>query len=249
MITTRVYEVKAKSILTPSQTLLKHYSLNPYVGCSFGCRYCYASYMTRYREYKEHWGSFVEVKINAPALLERELGRKRPGSIQMSTVCDPYQPIEKRYELTRSCLEIMAKLPYRSQYFPLYIVTKSPLVLRDLDLIKRIPNVVVGFSIGTDNERIRRLFEPYSPPLQARLNALKILKKEGIRTFALVAPALPMVPERLSEMLRGLVDRVYVDCMNYVWKSKKVYLQNHLEKFLTSEFCQYVKEVFMSEFS
>jgi len=240
---TKLYEVKAKSILTPSRIPGITYSLNPYVGCTFACRYCYANFMARFKSYKESWGDFVEVKLNAPQLLEKELGKKRPGTIEMSLVCDPYQPVEERYGLTRGCLEVLLKLSTLSQYFPLSILTKSPLVLRDIDILKRIPDVEVGFSIGTHSEKIRRLFEPKAPPLQVRLQALKKLKEAGIRTYVFVAPVLPMDPERLAFMLKDVVDRVDVDCLNYPWKVKDIYLRNRLERFMTEEFCQHVKQV------
>ncbi|MCD6254043.1 MAG: radical SAM protein [Thermotogae bacterium] len=239
----KLYEVRAKSILTPSRIPGITYSLNPYVGCAFACRYCYASFMIRFKNYKETWGNFVEIKLNAPQLLEKELGKKRPGTIEMSLVCDPYQPIEERYGLTRACLEVLLRFSTVSRYFPLSILTKSPLVLRDIDLLKRLPNVEIGFSIGTHDEAIRRLFEPKAPSLQARLQALKKLKEAGIRTYALVAPVLPMDPERLASMLKDVADRVYVDCLNYPWKVKNIYMRNHLESFLTEEFCWHVKQV------
>jgi len=219
------------------------YSLNPYVGCSFACRYCYASFMTRFNKYKEPWGDFVKVKVNVPKQLEKELTKKRPGKINMSTVCDPYQPIEAHYNLTRACLEVFAKFRMISEYFPVSILTKSPLILRDVKIIKQIPSVEVGFTISTDDEKILRLFEPHSPTLKSRLRALKHLKEAGIRTYVLVAPALPMNPRRLAEMIKGLADNVYVDCLNYSWKVKHIYHRAKLDKYLGESFCWHVKQV------
>jgi len=239
----KIYEVTAKSVLTPSRVPGMVYSLNPYVGCSFSCRYCYASFMTRFNRYKEPWGNFVKVKVNAPNRLEKELTKKHPGKINMSTVCDPYQPIEAHYNLTRACLEVFAKFRMISEHFPVSILTKSPLILRDVKIIKQIPHIEVGFTISTDDERILRLFEPYSPPLKARLRALQDLKEAGIKTYVLVAPALPMHPHKLAEMIKGLADNVYVDCLNYSWKVKHIYHRAKLDEYLDESFCLHVKRV------
>lgn len=239
----KIYEVTAKSVLTPSRVPGMVYSLNPYVGCSFSCRYCYASFMTRFNRYKEPWGNFVKVKVNAPNRFEKELTKKHPGKINMSTVCDPYQPIEAHYNLTRACLEVFAKFRMISEHFPVSILTKSPLILRDVKIIKQIPHIEVGFTISTDDERILRLFEPYSPPLKARLRALQDLKEAGIKTYVLVAPALPMHPHKLAEMIKGLADNVYVDCLNYSWKVKHIYHRAKLDEYLDESFCLHVKRV------
>ena len=128
-----IREIKAKSILTKSGIPGVDYCVNPYVGCSHGCRYCYATFMKRYTGHTEAWGSFVDVKIHAPEILQRQLKRASMGRVMISSVTDAYQPIESKYKLTRQCLEILLQ-----SQFPVDILTKSPLVLRDIDLIKKL---------------------------------------------------------------------------------------------------------------
>ena len=95
----QIKEIHAKSILSPSKVY--DYVINPYVGCQHACSYCYARFMKRFTGHKEPWGEFVDVKINAPDLLSKEIKRKKVGSVWVSGVCDPYQPLEKKYALTR----------------------------------------------------------------------------------------------------------------------------------------------------
>jgi len=126
-----IREIKVKSILTRSGIPGYYYCINPYVGCAHGCKYCYATFMKRYTGHTETWGNFVDVKTNAPEVLQRQLKRAIRGKVIISSVTDAYQPIEAKYKLTRQCLEVLLQ-----HQFPTDILTKSPLVLRDMDLIK-----------------------------------------------------------------------------------------------------------------
>jgi len=202
-----VKEIQVKTILSESKVF--DYALNPYTGCEHACSYCYARYMKRFTGHREPWGEFVDAKINAPGLLPRELDRKRRGTVWISGVCDPYQPLEAHYELTRRCLEVL--IDHR---WPVTIQTRSPLVVRDLDILEGAQDIEVGFSIATGDDEIRKLFEPRAPAVGRRLEALEQLHAAGIRTFAMIAPMLPGA-EKLSEMLPGKVDHVLVDRMNY----------------------------------
>lgn len=202
-----IKEIEAKSILSKSQ--IYDYALNAYVGCQHGCVYCYAKFMKRFTGHREPWGAFVDVKINAAELLAREVKKKKKGRVWISGVCDAYQPLEKKYLLTRRCLEILVE-----QGWPITIQTKSPLVLRDLAILKRSTDAEVGFTITTADEKVRSLFEPGAPPIAKRVEALGILHKEGIRTFVMIAPLLPHA-EGLVDMLKGRVDHVLIDRYNY----------------------------------
>jgi DNA repair photolyase len=211
-----IKEIKAKSILSKSQVY--EYALNAYVGCAHNCVYCYAKFMRRFTGHSEPWGAFVDVKINAPELLTREVMKKKIGGVWISGVCDAYQPLEKRYRLTRQCLEILV-----DRGWPVVIQTKSPLVLRDIDILKRATEAEVGFTITTADEKIRRIFEPAAPPIAKRVEALEILHAAGIRTFVMIAPLLPHA-EELADMLKGAVDHVLIDRYNYHyadWAYKK----------------------------
>ncbi len=173
----------------------------------------------------------MDVKINAPHLLRRELKRAKKGIVSLCTVTDPYQPLEKRYQLSRGCL--LALLEFQ---FPINLLTRSPLCLRDIDLYKKFRDIEIGFSVTTDDERIRRIFEPHSPPIHLRVMALENLKKEGIRTYAFIGPMLPLDPKRMVYMLDGLVGEVLIDRMNYLNKIKGVYRRNGLDAYLTDEY-------------
>ncbi len=216
-----IKEIKVKSILTKSGIPGADYCINPYIGCSHGCKYCYASFMKRYTNHTEPWGSFVDIKINAPHVLKKQIRRVRKGTIIVSSVTDPYQPLESRYNITRQCLEEL--LLYQRS---IDILTKSPLVLRDIDLIKKFRDIEVGITITTNDEGIRKNFEPKAPSIEERIDTLKKLHNSGIRTYAFIGPLLPMNPEILCEKIVNYTDYVFIDRMNYV--SKTLYIYNRL---------------------
>jgi DNA repair photolyase len=218
-----VREVQAGSILSRSK--IYDYVINPYTGCQHACSYCYARFMKRFSGHKEPWGQFVDVKTNAAELLQREIIKKPPGRVWISGVCDPYQPLEARYKLTGQCLAILFQ-----HHWPVTIQTRSDLILRDLDLLKTAEDLETGFSIPTADDKVRRIFEPSAPPIQDRLNALEQLHRQGIKTFAMIAPLLPGA-EGLAAALAGKVDRVLIDRLNYHyadWVYKKYRLENAL---------------------
>ena len=203
----KIKEVTAKSILSASR--VSDYALNPYVGCQHACVYCYAKFMKRFTGHRENWGEFVDVKINAPGLLAREVTKKKPGRVWISGVCDPYQPLERKYRLTQQCLAILVE-----RGWPVTVQTKSPLVLRDIGILKRAADIEVGFTITTADERMRKIFEPGAPPAAKRVDALRQLHGEGIRTFVMIAPLLPGA-EKLPDLLRDSADHILIDRLNY----------------------------------
>jgi DNA repair photolyase len=225
-----VREIEAKSILNPSK--IHDYCVNPYTGCQVGCVYCYASlFMRRYSGHSEPWGAFVDVKINAPALLAKQIVKAKRGTIWFASVCDPYQPLEERYTVTRRCLEVLV-----GRDFPVEIQTKSARIRRDIDLIRRIPDVEVGFTIATEDETIARQFEPNASPVGERIEVLREFKAAGVRTFAFAGPLLPGNPERLASKLAGAADRVLIDRMNYVPAVREYYARHGLMDALSDSF-------------
>ncbi|MFC1849238.1 radical SAM protein [candidate division CSSED10-310 bacterium] len=217
-----VQEITAKSIINKSKIF--DYCLNGYVGCQLNCRYCYARlFMKRYSGHTEAWGQFVDVKMNAPALVRRQIRKLKTGTIWISSVCDPYQPLEEKYQITRQCLQELLEHP-----FPLNIQTKSPLVLRDLDLLQQFPDLEVGFTITTDDEQIRELFEPQVVPIEERLAALAAIHEHGIKTFVFLGPLLPGNPEKLVALFDGKADRILIDKMNYSQTLIKFYRTHNL---------------------
>jgi len=227
-----VKEVFAKTILSRSKVF--DYTINPYIGCEHACTYCYARFMKRFTGHKEEWGKFVDVKINAANLLQLELKKKRIGKVWISGVCDPYQSLEEKYELTKRCLEILLE-----QAWPVTIQTKSPLVLRDIETIRKFNDIEVGFSIPTANEKIRKMFEPNSPPIKQRIETLEKLHNTGIKTFAMIAPILPEI-ENLVIQISGKVDYVLIDKLNYHY-ADWVYRKYKLEYAKSNKFFTYTK--------
>lgn len=203
-----ISEVLAKSLLNRSS--IGDYCLNPYIGCSHACVYCYASYYARRMGYSGDWGSYVHVKANAVELLRRELGRRSRGVVYLSSLTDAYQHVESTYGLTRRLLGALL-----SRDWPIIIQTKSPLVLRDLDIIRDFSKVEVGFTIITLDEDLRLKLEPKAPSVSSRIDALRELKSEGIATFTFIGPVIPGTPlEELVELVnevKDFSDLIYFD--------------------------------------
>jgi DNA repair photolyase len=192
---------QVKSILTESSGFISayDYTLNPYSGCTFGCNYCYAAFFAKTEDLKANWGKWVQVKENALALLIKWRGKSLDGkTIYMSSVTDPYQPIEKDLELTRSILsELLQHHNAR-----LVVQTRGPLVTRDIDLFKQFEFVQVNMTITTDDDAIRRKYEPTCPSIGQRLSAIKQVGEARIQTCITMTPLLPVSsPESFAEKL------------------------------------------------
>ncbi len=195
----KVREVSCRSILSKSKLPGCDYVINPYVGCSHGCLWCYARFMKRYTGHEdEEWGSFVDAKINAPEVLIKEIRRLKGNPvIFLSSVCDPYQPIETKYKLTRRILEILSQLP-----FSVGILTQSKLVIRDIDLFKKFKDIEVGMSFITLDEKATRIFQPQAALPKERIKALKKLHNQGIKTYIHLGPILPYFTD-LEEIFKA----------------------------------------------
>lgn len=179
------------SILTKATGFMESYdfSLNPYSGCSFGCTYCYAAFFSRDKDKMDNWGYWVDVKENALALLRKK--RKKPlldKTIYMSSVTDPYQPIEKHVELTREILEEFIQY----HQVRLVIQTRAALVTRDIDLLKKFEHLQVNMTVTTDSEKIRKVFEPFCPSNKVRIKAIKEIHEAGIQSCITLTPLLPI---------------------------------------------------------
>jgi DNA repair photolyase len=205
--------------------------VNPYLGCGHGCRYCYAAFMTRYSRHHARcrWGTFVEVKRNVVDILRSELSRKRStGTVLMSSVCDPYQPAESRYGLTRQCIEALGEFGWGID-----ILTRSPLVARDMDLLSCLSSVSVGITISTDIDRVRKILEPKAPSIESRFDAMKKLHDAGLETWAFIGPMLPMNPRNLYEAIGPYVNNVLIDSLNYQDRVRDIFLKNNWGHALT----------------
>lgn len=177
----KLIKTKAKSIFTKTKLPGAKWVINQYVGCQHACLYCYAKFICRWKNYGK-WGSFVEAKINAPELVK---GKYVDGWVFMSSISDPYQTVEKKLKLTRKILENLDKR------INLSILTKSDLVLRDIDLFKKFKEIKVGLTINNFDGGLKNIFEPFSSSNKRRINALKILKDRQVETYAFISPIIP----------------------------------------------------------
>jgi DNA repair photolyase len=207
----RIKEIEAKSIITATKLPDSDVVVNPYVGCSFACGYCYASFMGRFvGESIESWGDYLYVKINAVDLFEREivgLQRRMPtATLLMSSVTDAWQGPEKKYRLARGILQTLANRRYQGL---VSLLTKSPLITRDLDLLSTLSNPEVGVTITSPDDDIGRELEARAPSIHDRLETLRECNKAGIPTYAFLGPLLPHFryrPQLLEDLFKQLAD-------------------------------------------
>ena len=224
------------------------YCMNPYVGCTHACIYCYASFMCRFTEHKEKWGEFLDVKINFPDVLAKQLkGRRKKleGKVLIGTVTDAYQSTEAKYEITRASLNVLIGYPSLG----VHILTKSDLVQRDIPLLRQLKDCKVGFSITTMDQNIARVLEPGAPLPNERLKAAKQLMKAGIPVWVFIAPLLPGLTdteEALATLLGALkqngITEMHMDNLNpypavvnrlkYVYRKYFPAALSELEKYL-----------------
>ncbi len=206
-----VLEAPASSILSPTTGFIAEagftHSLTPARNCTFACTYCYVPTMRIFGGLKpedwRHWGQFTTFKSNAPKLLRRQLHRDQ--IVYCSPLVDPYQPAEETEQMMPRILnELLARTP---KVF--VIQTRGPLILRDLSRLvelSRRTTLRVSFSITTNREAVRKLYEPHCATIQQRLNTIRELRRAGITTFATLAPILPCDPEELAAMALEATD-------------------------------------------
>ncbi|MHC4160251.1 MAG: SPL family radical SAM protein, partial [Planctomycetota bacterium] len=227
--TIKIEEKEAKSIIVRSKLPDTDYVVNPYTGCQFGCLYCYATFTGRFvNEPRSNWGNYVYVKKNAVELAREQLGKwtdeRKHSTILLSSVTDPYHGVEQKYRLTRGILEVMVEENYPGV---ISILTKSPMVLRDVDLLKRL-NSEVGLTITTTDDKLSRFLEVTAPLATRRLDTLRQLVNDGIQTYAFVGPLLPhfRYQPRLLDKLFGEIAstgtrQVYVEHINLTGSIKE----------------------------
>lgn len=212
--------IEAKTILIKSGLPGSDSVINPYNGCLFGCMYCYAAQIARWKHPDEEWGTYLDVKINAPELLKKELLKlekklksKNFGSIFFSSITDPYVGMEAKYKLTRKCLEVLADFEYEGE---IAILTKSPLVTRDIDIFKKLKKVEVGFTVTTLDDKVSQFLEVDAPPVSSRIKALKELSEAGINSYAFIGPILPYFTSD-KDKINELLDKLQEVGVNEVW--------------------------------
>lgn len=229
-----IREIPCRTVL--NRTSLGDYSLNCYVGCTHGCAYCYARFMQRFHPHDEPWGAFVDVKVNAVEVLKRQLRRAAPGEVFVSSACDGWQPIEAERRLTRRCCELLLEYGFR-----LNLLTKSRLVLRDLDVFAR-GDVRLGVTLTTLDERLAALWEPQAATVADRLAVLTQARDTGLQTAVMFGPLLPGLsddPAAIEALLRAATDRdvekIWLDALNprpRVWPAVAALLRSHFPELL-----------------
>jgi DNA repair photolyase len=217
-----IREVVAKTVLNRSS--LGGYSLNCYVGCRHACVYCYARYMQRFHPHPESWGSFVDVKVNAPEALVKQLRRAQPGSVFVSSACDAYQPLERERHLTRACAEMLMHYG-----FEVHVLTKSALVLDDIPIYSKGRRARIAVTITTPDESVARVWEPHASSVARRLDVLRQAKAAGLPTAVMFGPLLPGISDddaTLDALMKSAadldVDLIWTDALNLrpkVWQA------------------------------
>lgn len=214
----KVREVYCKTLLNKSD--LADFTLNCYVGCSHRCLYCYARYIKKFKDRPEDWGYFVDVKINAPEGLIKQIKKiKVTSKVFMSSICDGWQPLEAKYKLSRACLKILLEAGFKVS-----ILTKSSLILRDFDLLEAYKTSTLGMTITTLDRNLQKVLEPYASESSERINTLKIAQEKGIKTWVFLGPLIPEftdTPSNLEGIFRALkglnLEQIYVDRLNLRW--------------------------------
>jgi DNA repair photolyase len=184
-------QINARSIFSPATGYIRRggfdWTCNPYIGCSFGCTYCYAMFLPQNRRPRELWGKWFQAKINAVELARKEAPRLAGQAVYLSSVTDPYLPAERSLRLTRGILEVLVAPQPR-----LLVQTRGPLVVRDIDCLRQFDAVRINVSIPTDSDEVRRAFEPKAPPLEDRWQALRTLRAAGLPVGICLTPLLPL---------------------------------------------------------
>ena len=202
-----IQEIEVKVVMTKSNLPVADFSVNPYVGCTHACKYCYASFMKRFTNHPEPWGSFVDVKMWP----EIKNAKKYAGKEAFfGSVTDCYQPCEAKYKRTRALLEQL-----QGSGISVSISTKSDLVLRDLDLIKTFPNARVSWSINTLEEDFRKEMDR-GVSIERRLNAMRQFYEAGVQTTCFISPIFPGITDVEEIILRakGYCNLVWLENLN-----------------------------------
>lgn len=247
----KIREIQAKTILTPqnfgSLSGWYDFTLNPYAGCAFRCSYCYVPKFPGEHS-PDEWGTWVNIKVNAPELIRRDRLKVFGSRIFFSSATDPYQYLELKYRLTRRCLQEL--LRYQPRKVTMH--TRSHLILQDLDLLKAFGSALeVGVSITTDREDVRAEFEPGAPSIAQRIKVLRTLHDNGIKRYVSLSPLLPCDPQRLSELLAPYVDKVWTQNINWTDVMQRPHLlekyKDWFDEHRHEEARRYIKSMFQDQ--
>lgn len=225
-----INEMSCERLLSPTSIEIADYVINPYRGCVYGCIYCYARKNKAFLKQKKKWGSFVDVKTNALEILGQEMETNNPSRVLLGSITECYQPAEKKYELTCGVLKQLV-----DKNIPVTILTKSNLIVRDIDLLKKVKSNKICFTINTLEEADKLVFEPFSSSVKARIKAVKELNANGINTYVHIGPVFPFITDvfGLMENLFGITEELVFESYNMqVSKEQEVYdaVKQHFPK-------------------
>ena len=230
-------EIQVKDYLTKSNLPASDYVINPYVGCTHGCKYCYASFMKRFTGHKEEWGTFIDIKRCDKKINTTKLENK---TIFLSSVTDCYNQLEEKYKITRRILKELINVNCN-----LNISTKSKLILRDIDLLKQMKNLTVSMSINTLDEKFKNDMDNASP-IKERLNTLRELHDNGIYTVLFMSPIFPYITnfKEIIEISKEYIDEYWFENLNLrgAYKTKiLLYIQEKYPKLINEYNDIYIK--------
>mgnify|MGYP002552673044 FL=1 len=230
-------EIQVKDYLTKSNLPASDYVINPYIGCTHGCKYCYASFMKRFTGHKEEWGTFIDIKRCDKKINTKKLENK---TIFLSSVTDCYNQLEEKYKITRRILKELINVNCN-----LNISTKSKLILRDIDLLKQMKNLTVSMSINTLDENFKNDMDNASP-IKERLNTLRELHDNGIYTVLFMSPIFPYITKfkEIIEISKEYIDEYWFENLNLrgAYKTKiLLYIQEKYPKLINEYNDIYIK--------
>jgi len=227
-----IKEIQTNDYLTKSNLPASDYVINPYVGCTHGCRYCYASFMKRFTSHKEKWGEFIDIKLCDKKIDLKKISGK---NVFLSSVTDCYNKFEEKYKITRN---ILKQLVDSDCY--LSISTKSKLILRDIDLFKKMKHLVVCMSINTLDEKFRNDMDNAST-IKERMEALKELHNNGIYTVLFLSPIFPHITDwkEIIECTKDYIDEYWFENLNLRGDYKKDIL-DYIKNNYTSIYSDYI---------
>jgi len=222
----QINEIKTERVLSPTGIDLADYTVNPYRGCTFGCHYCYVRFNKFARRSTLPYGKYVDVKINFLDLFHEQIKKIRPKKILIGAVTDPYQPVEKKYKFTRKILELCIEYDIN-----IMLLTKSDLILEDIDLLKKIKQVTISMTIN-DPFIIKHL-ENHTPDLNTRIDVIGELNQNNIFTYAHVGPYFPKIThyQTFFEKLLQKTSRINFESLNFRMISDWDYFESVLEKY------------------
>lgn len=216
-----INEMSCEKLLSPTSIEIADYVINPYRGCVYGCIYCYARKNKAFLKQQKKWGTFVDVKTNALEVLDQEMKKINPTRVLIGSITESYQPAENRYRLTRGVIKKLS-----DKNIPVTILTKSNLIVRDIDLLSKVADNKICFTINTLDEGDKLVFEPFSSSIKARIKAVRELNEKGINAYVHIGPVFPYITDAkgLMENLNGVTDELVFESYNMqVSQEQEVY--------------------------